>query len=58
MTKKLSPERINTANPEWSAKDFAKARPASEVLMRLFGKAQAKEMLKSKRGWPKSAAIK
>ncbi|WP_332846418.1 hypothetical protein [Pseudomonas lactucae] len=45
MTKKPSPERGDTVNPECSAKDFAKAKPASEVLVGLFGKAQAKEML-------------
>ena len=45
MTKKPNPEKVDTANPEWSAEDFAKAKPASEVLVGLFGKAQAKEML-------------
>ena len=45
MTKKPSPEKVDTANPEWSAEDFAKAKSASEVLVGLFGKAQAKEML-------------
>ncbi|CAN7473080.1 BrnA antitoxin family protein [Pseudomonas brassicacearum] len=58
MTKKPSPERGDTANPEWSTEDFAKAKPASEVLGGLFGKAQAKEMLKPKRGRPKSVATK
>lgn len=52
MTKKPSPERVDTVNPEWSAEDFAKVKPASEVLVGLFGKAQAKEMLKPKRGRP------
>lgn len=55
MTKKLNPERFDTANPEWSAEDFAKAKPASDVLASLFGNAQATEMLKPKRGRPKSA---
>ena len=58
MTKKLNPERFDTANPEWSAEDFAKAKPASDVLASLFGNAQAKEMLKPKRGRPKSATTK
>ncbi|SDU88119.1 BrnA antitoxin family protein [Pseudomonas mucidolens] len=58
MTKKPSPEMVDTANPEWSDKDFAKAKPASDVLAGLFGKAQAKEMLKPKRGRPKSVATK
>lgn len=58
MTKKLNPERVDTANPEWSAEDFAKAKPASDVLAGLFGNAQAKEMLKPKRGRPKSVTTK
>ncbi|APC15088.1 hypothetical protein BLL42_04900 [Pseudomonas frederiksbergensis] len=58
MTKKLNPEMVDTANPEWSAKDFANAKPASDVLAGLFGKAQAKEMLKPRRGRPKSATTK
>lgn len=58
MTKKLNPEMVDRTNPEWSATDFAKAKPASDVLAGLFGKAQAKEMLKPKRGRPKSAATK
>ncbi|CRM56909.1 BrnA antitoxin family protein [Pseudomonas sp. 52 E 6] len=58
MTKKPSPEKVDTANPEWSSEDFAKAKPASEVLVGLFGKAQAKGMLKPKRGRPKSVATK
>ncbi|AZF31055.1 hypothetical protein C4J89_1566 [Pseudomonas sp. R4-35-07] len=53
MTKKPSLERGDTVNPEWSAEDFAKAKPASEVFVGLFGQAQAKEMLKPKRGRPK-----
>lgn len=47
MTKKLNPERDDTASPEWSAEDFAKAKPASDVLTGIFGNAQTKEMLKS-----------
>lgn len=58
MTKKLNAEKVDTINPEWSAKDFANAKPSSDVLAGLFGKAQAKEMLKPKRGRPKSAATK
>ena len=41
-----------------SAKDFAKARQASDVLPYLFGKAQVKEMLQPKRGRPKSGITK
>ena len=39
-------------NPEWTAEDFADARPASEVLPKPIGKAAATEMLRPKRGRP------
>lgn len=45
MAQKRDPERVDTANPEWSAEDFAKAKPASDMLVGLFGNDQAKEML-------------
>lgn len=45
MTQKRDPKRVDTANPEWSAEDFAKAKPASDVLAGLFGNDQAKKML-------------
>ncbi|WP_339232810.1 hypothetical protein MHH62_08110 [Pseudomonas sp. FSL L8-0168] len=50
MTRNSRSERVDAVNPEWPAEDFSKAKPASEVLVGLFGKAQAKEMLKPKRG--------
>ena len=40
-------------NPEWTAKDFARARPASEVLPKIFGKKPALEMLRP-RGRPRA----
>ena len=58
MGKKLKAEIADTTNPEWSPADFARARPASEVLPGLFGKAQAMEMLKPKRGRPKAEVTK
>lgn len=58
MTKKHNPEKVDTTNPEWSAKEFAKAKPAREVLPGLFGKTQAKEMLQPKRERPKSDTTK
>ena len=58
MTRNSRSERVDAVNPEWPAEDFSKAKPASEVLVGLFGKAQAKEMLKPKRGRPKSVATK
>ncbi|RZI25544.1 hypothetical protein EUX53_08595 [Pseudomonas orientalis] len=39
-------------------KTLLRPKPASEVPVGLFGKAQAKEMLKPKRGRPKSIATK
>jgi uncharacterized protein (DUF4415 family) len=32
MARKVMPERIDDENPEWSADDFRRARPAAEVL--------------------------
>jgi uncharacterized protein (DUF4415 family) len=29
---RLNPERLDADNPEWTAEDFAQARPAAEVL--------------------------
>jgi uncharacterized protein (DUF4415 family) len=46
---------IDDENPEWTAEDFALARPASEVLPKLVGAAAAAEMLRPKRGRPVSA---
>lgn len=46
---------IDDENPEWTAEDFARARPASEVLPNLVGKAMTAEMLRPKRGRPVSA---
>jgi hypothetical protein len=46
MSKKPNPELLDDENPEWTAEDFAKARPASDVLPRIFGEQTAREMLK------------
>ena len=46
MKKKTNPELTDDENPEWTAEDFAKARPAHEVLPQIFGDKVAKEMLK------------
>jgi uncharacterized protein (DUF4415 family) len=53
MGKKPNPELIDDENPEWTAADFAKARPASEVLPQIFGAKLAQEMLKP-RGRPRA----
>lgn len=41
-------ELIDDDNPEWTAEDLAKARPAKEVLPAQFGAQMAEEMLKSR----------
>ena len=46
MSKKPNPELIDEENPEWTAKQIAKARPASEVLPKIFGEQVAQKMLK------------
>ena len=46
MKKKTNPELTDDENPEWTAEDFAKARPAHEVLPQIFGDKVAREMLK------------
>lgn len=50
--RKPSPMRIDDENPEWTAEEFAKAKPAAEVLPKLFGARGAEEMLRPKRGRP------
>lgn len=51
--KKQNPERISRDNPAWTDKTLKRARPAREVLPKLFGEAATKEMLRP-RGRPKS----
>jgi uncharacterized protein (DUF4415 family) len=36
--KKVDPEKIDRDNPEWTAEDFAQARPMSEVMPDLVRK--------------------
>lgn len=57
MKKKPNPELIDDDNPEWTAEMFAQARPAREMLPKIFGKKVAAEMLKP-RGRPKSPDAK
>jgi len=45
-------------SPELTNEDFARMRPASEVLPELFGETLAAEMLKPKGGRPKSESPK
>lgn len=46
MKKHPNPELIDDENPEWTDVDFARARPAAEVLPELFGAQVARSMLK------------
>jgi uncharacterized protein (DUF4415 family) len=57
MKKRLKPERSSRDNPEWTAKMIAEARPAKEVLPKIFGARTAARMLKP-RGRPKSPESK
>jgi uncharacterized protein (DUF4415 family) len=44
--------RPDDDNPEWTAEDFARARPASEVLPPFIGEAATAELLRRGRGRP------
>ena len=46
MKKHPNPELIDDENPEWTDADFARARPAAEMLPELFGAQVARAMLK------------
>ena len=58
MPRKPNPELIDDENPEWTDADFARARPAAEVLREQFGAEAAAHLLKPKRGRPPKAAPK
>ena len=47
----------DTNNPAWTAEDFAKARPASEMLTELFSTERATALL-TRRGRPKADVTK
>lgn len=51
MKKKPNPELLDADNPEWSAQDVAKARPASEVLPQLFGAKVVQHFKAAGDGW-------
>ena len=54
MSKKSNPELIDDENPEWTTEQIARARPAREVLPKIFGAQVAQEMLKP-RGRPRAS---
>jgi uncharacterized protein (DUF4415 family) len=53
MKKQSKSRKTSRKNPEWTATMIAKARPAREVLPKIFGARTAAAMLKP-RGRPKS----
>jgi uncharacterized protein (DUF4415 family) len=57
MAKRPNPELVDDDNPEWTAKDIARTRPAIDVLPALFGAQTAKAMLKP-RGRPPAEVVK
>ena len=52
MPRKPNPELVDEENPEWTKADFARARPAAEVLREQFGAEAVAHLLKPKRGRP------
>lgn len=53
---RVNAETPDDDNPEWTAEDFSKARPASEILPEIFSEAVADAMLK--RGRPRKDVTK
>jgi uncharacterized protein (DUF4415 family) len=48
-----SASRPDEDNPEWTKEDFAKARPAAEILPQFIGEEEAQALLRRGRGRPK-----
>ena len=57
MKKQPKSRKTSRTNPEWTTAMIAKARPAKEVLPKIFGARTAANMLKP-RGRPKSPESK
>ena len=57
MKKRSNPEKTSRDNPEWTSAMLAVARPAREVLPKIFGARTAAVMLKP-RGRPESSDSK
>lgn len=55
--RKIQPDMPDTDNPEWTDADFARARPAQEVLPGLFSQARSEALL-TPRGRPKAEVTK
>ncbi len=52
-TKSDPASRPGEDNPEWTKDDFARARPAAEVLPDFIGKNATQELMRRSRGRPK-----
>jgi uncharacterized protein (DUF4415 family) len=50
--------RPDDDNREWTEEDFAKARPASEVLLELIGEKATQELMRRGRGRPQKPVKK
>jgi uncharacterized protein (DUF4415 family) len=55
---KPNPYLVAEENPDWTAEDFKKARPAGDVLREVFSKDAADGMLIKKPGRPLGCGIK
>jgi uncharacterized protein (DUF4415 family) len=58
MAKKTKDDRASRPdedNPEWTREDFAKARPAADVLPRFIGEKATQELIRRSRGRPPKA---
>ncbi len=58
MAKKIPNNRASRPdddNPEWTKENFARARPAAEVLPELIGKNATQELMRRSRGRPQKA---
>jgi len=58
MAKKTKSDRASRPdddNPEWTKEDFARARPAAEVLPEFIGKNATQELMRRSRGRPRKA---
>jgi uncharacterized protein (DUF4415 family) len=47
--------RPDKENPEWTKEDFARARPAAEVLSKFIGEKATQELMRRSRGRPPKA---
>ncbi len=58
MAKKRPNDRVSQPdeeNPEWTKEDFARARPAAEVLSKFIGEKATQELMRRSRGRPPKA---